>query len=269
MKRTLSTALLCAILVLSCLLTACRAPALKKEDDGGFRNPKTDIVYYPASSNYRANPYGKDPYARIKVNEETEGFQLYEIEDLDPEIYLVSNAFVVYCADGAMLPKLSNFTCDRVGIYDTQVSSNDGNITDLQMIAELKKLHQSEVFIARENITIYGLINEDLTDDWYDLHFMGSGEYKGIYYQLKYIVYSHDIIITEIVEDPDNFVDVYPGVPYELMWETYDNEEYYVAKYNFGKEIMHDEITGNCYRIETSLLPYITPVEDTTTGEAQ
>lgn len=265
MKKTLSTILLCVILTLSCLLSACKAPALEKEDDGGFRNPKTGIVYYPASPNYLAEPSGTDPYARIEVNKETEGFQLFEIKGLDPEKYLVSNAYTVYCAEGEELPTLQDFPCDRVGIYDTQVSSNDGNIIDPLAIAALKELHQSKVFVDRSNITLYIWL-EELTDDWYDLHFMGSGQYKGIYYQLKYLVCSEDIIITEIVEDPNNFVDFYPGIPYELTTEIYDDEEYHVAKYNFGREIMCDVATGNCYKVENSLLAYITPVEDTTTA---
>jgi hypothetical protein len=268
MKKTFSIALLCVILAFSCLLSACKAPKLKKEDDGGFRNPKTDVVYYPASSNYLAKPFGTEPYARIEVNKETEGFQLFEIEGLDPERYLVSNAFTVYCAQGENLPTLQDFPCERVGIYDTQVSSNDGNITDAKAIDALKKLQKSNVFTDRANITLYIML-EGLTDDWYDLHFMGSGEYEGIYYQLKYIVCSDDIIITEIVENPNNFVDFHPGIPYELMWETYGNEQYYVAKYNFGREILCDVATNNCYKIENSLLPYITPAEDADAGQAQ
>ena len=263
MKKIVSIALVCIILATSCLLTACKATALKKEDDGGFRNPKTDIVYYPASSNYRATPYGKDPYARIKVNEKTDGFQLYEIEGLDPETYLVSNAFTVYCAAGSDLPDLADFVCDRVGIYDTQVGSNDGNIIDPLAIAALKELHQSKVFVDRSNITLYIWL-EELTDDWYDLHFMGSGKYQGIYYQLKYIVCSEDIIITETVEDPNNFVDLYPGIPYEVVWD--EEWQCYLAKYNFGREIMCDVATGNSYRVENSLLSYITPVEETTSA---
>ena len=269
MKRTLSTALLCAILVLSCLLTACnKAPALEKEEGSGFRNPKTDIVYYPASPNYSAKPFGAEPYAKIEFGEDSEGFQIYEIEGLDPEVYLVSNVYTVYCAAGATLPTLQNFPCERVGIYDTQVSSNDGNITSADEIAVLKNLHKSEVFIDRANITLY-IMFENLENDWYDLHFMGSGEYEGIYYQLKYLVCSDDIIITEVVEDADNFSDFYPGVPYELMWETYGDEEYYVAKYNFGREILCDVATSNCYRIENSLLPYITPAQDADAGQVQ
>ena len=265
MKKIISIALMCIILATSCLLSSCKATALEKEDDGGFRNPKTDIVYYPASPNYLAKPHGSDAYARIEVSKDGEDFQLYQIEGLDPETYLVSNAFTVYCAAGSELPALADFVCDRVGIYDTQVGSNDGNIIDPLAIAELKELHQSKVFVDRSNITLYIWL-EELTDDWYDLHFMGSGKYQGIYYQLKYLVCSEDIIITEIVEDPNNFVDFYPGIPYELTTEIYDDEEYHVAKYNFGREIMCDVATGNCYKVENSLLAYITPVEDTTTA---
>lgn len=265
----LSVALLCVVLAVWGILAIFKkAPVLEKEDDGGFRNPKTGIVYYPASPNYRTDSAGAEPYAKIEVNKETDGFQLFEIDGLDPEHYLVSNALTIYCAAGSELPTLQNFPCERVGIYDTQVASNDGNITNADAIAALKNLHKSDVFVDRANITLYIML-ENLTDDWYDLHFMGSEEYEGIYYQLKYIVCSADIIITELVEDADNFSDVYPGVPYELMWETYGDEQYYVAKYNFGREILYDETTGNCYKIENSLLSYITPVEDSNSEAAQ
>ena len=129
MNRKIKIALLCAALILSCLLTACRAPALKQDEEGGFRNPKTGITYYPTSPNYYAKPYGEEPYARIKVEGGGENIQLFEIEGVDPELYLVSNGYSVYAAGGAELPTLYDLPCVRVGIYDTQVSSNDGNIT--------------------------------------------------------------------------------------------------------------------------------------------
>ena len=267
MKKILSIVLLCAILSLSCFFTSCKAPALEKEENGAFRNPKTGIVYYPASPNYYAKPTGKDPYARIEVGKGAEDFLLYQIGELDPERYLVSNAYTVYCAEGAELPALYDFPCSRVGIYDTQVASNDGNITEAADISALKELHKNGVFTTLSNVSIY----MDMTTEWYDLHFMGEGTQAEIYYQLKYGVFVEDVLIVELVEDEETFVDLYPGIPYELMWETYGGEQYYVAKYNFGKEILCDVATGNCYKIEVenSLLPYITPSEDANLGDAQ
>lgn len=260
MNKTITTALLCAVLILSCLLSACRAPALKQDEEGGFRNPKTGITYYPTSPNYYAKPYGEEPYARIKVEGGGENIQLFEIEGVDPELYLVSNGYSVYAAGGAELPTLYDLPCVRVGIYDTQVSSNDGNITAAAEIQALKELHKNGTYTSLNNV---GLFMEYSTN-WYDLHFMVEGTGDKIYYQLKYGVFSEDVIITELVEKDaaGNFIDIYPGILYELSWETYDNKEYQVAKYNFGKEILCDVSTGNCYRIEDSLLPYVTPEEE-------
>lgn len=257
MKRKFLVALLCAVLALSCLLTACRAPALKPEEGGGFRNPKTGVSYYPASPNYYAKPFGDEAYARIKMDNGGEDILLYEIEGVDPEQYLTSNGYSVYTAAGAELPKLYDLPCIRVGIYDTQVSSNDGNITDEGDIQALKELHKNGSYTSLNNVGLY--MNSGI--NWYDLHFMVEGTGDKIYYQLKYGVFSEDIIITELVEKDasGNFIDLYPGISYELSWETYDGKEYQVAKYNFGKEILCDVSTGNCYKIETSLLPYVTP----------
>ena len=265
MKRILSIVLLFATLALSCLLASCKAPALEKEDDGAFRNPKTGIAYYPASPNYYAKPEGEDPYARIEVEKGVEDFLLYQIGELDPERYLVSNAYAVYYAEGAELPTLYDFSCSRVGIYDTQVASNDGNITEPTEIAALKALHKNGVFTTLSNVSVY----IDMTTEWYDLHFMGEGAQEGIYYQLKYGVFVEDVLIVELVEDENTFVDLYPGIPYDFMWETYGGEQYYVAKYNFGKEILCDVATGHCYKIENSLLPYITSQADADLGETQ
>ena len=266
MNKKVSIALLCAVLILVCLLSACKAPVLKPEE-GGFRNPKTGISYYPTAPNYYAKPYGEEPYARIRLDNGGEDIFLYEIEGVDPEYYLVSNAYSVYAAEGAELPELYVLPCVRIGIYDTQVSSNDGNITDAQEIHALKELHKSGAYTSLSNVGLYMEFNIN----WYDLHFMGDGAYKGIYYQLKYGVFSEDVIITELVEKDSegNFIDFYPGIPYEISWEIYDGKEYQVVKYNFGKEIMCDVSSGNCYRIENSLLPYVTPDEGANLGETQ
>ena len=257
MKKIVSIALVCAMLVLSCLLSACRAPALKKEENGGFRNPQTDVCYYPAPLNYYAKPSGEEPYARIKLENGGEDVLLYAIEGLDPERYLVSNSYALYCAAGAELPELMDLPCTRVGIYDTQVSSNDGNITDAEEIAALKDLHKNGAYTTLNNVGFY----IDNTTNWYDLHFMGDGAYNGLYYQLKYGVFTEDVIITELVEKDANghYVDLYPGVPYKIEIKAYEGKEYTVAVYNFGKEIMCDMTTGRCYRIESTLIPYITP----------
>lgn len=253
MKRIISTVLLCAVLLFCCACT----PALKKEDNGGFRNPQTNICYYPAPLNYYAKPYGEEPYARIKLDNGGEDVLLYPIEGADPEKYLVSDGYTVYCAAGAELPELSGLSCVRVGIYDTQVSSNDGNVTAEAEIAALKELHATGAFTSLNNVGLY--ITD--TTNWYDLHFFGDGAYKGVYYQLKYGVFDEDVIITELVEKDANghYIDIYPGVPYEITTEVYEGKEYTVAKYNFGKEIMCDMTTGNCYMIEDSLLSYVTP----------
>ena len=259
MKKIVSLALVCAILTLSCLCTSC-TPSLKKEADGSFRNPQTNVTYSPAGLNYYAKPFGEDPYARIKLDNGGDDILLYEIEGIDPERYLVSNGYTVYCAQGAVPPELYDLPCVRVGIYDTQVASNDGNVTNASEIAALKDLHKNGSHTTLNNVGLY--ITE--STDWYDLHFFGDGEYKGIYYQLKYGVFTEDVIITELVERDSNghYVDLYPGVPYVIEQKTYEGKEYTVATYNFGKEIMCDMITGNCYRIENSLLSYITPVEE-------
>ena len=185
---------------------------------------------------------------------------LYQIEDLDPELYLISDSYTLYCAEGTELPELFDLPCTRVGIYDTQVASNDGNITDETSIDALKNLHKNGTFTSLENVSLYA----DNSTSWYDLHFFGDGEYKGIYYQLKYGVFVEDVIITELVEKDANghIINHYPGMTPTIEEEIYGGKTYTVAKYNFGKEIMCDMITGNCYMIESSLLPYITPAGD-------
>ena len=266
MKKTVSTALLCTILILSCLLTGCKTSSLKQEEGGGFRNPQTGVSYYPTAPNYFAKPYGEEPYAKIKIGNGGEDILLYKIENVDPERFLVSNAYSVYAAKGAELPELYDFLCVRVGIYDTQVASNDGNITDAAEILALKELHKNGTYTSLGNLNLY----TESVINWYDLHFMGDGMYQGVYYQLKYGVFSENVIITELVEKDaeGNFIDFYPGIDHEIVWETYDGKEYQVVKYNFGKEILCDVSTGNCYGIENSLLPYVTPQEDASNGDA-
>ena len=55
-------------------------------------------------------------------------------------------------------------------------------------------------------------------------------------------------------------MDLYPGVPYEVVRVEYNGQMYDALEYNFGKEILCDVSSGNCYSIQSSLLSYITPV---------
>lgn len=260
MKRIVSLALACILLFAACILCACKPTALKKDENGGFVNPKTDIAYYPAALNYYAKPFGEDPYARIKLENGGEDVLLYTIEGADPERYLVSNGYTVYCAAGAELPELKDLPCIRVGIYDTQVASNDGNVTDAAEIAALKKLHAEGSATTLSNLSLF----IDDTTEWYDFRFLGDGDYNGVYYQLKYGVFAEDVLITELVERDANgyMIDYYPGVPYEIEQKTFEGREYIVAVYNFGKEIMCDMTSGKCYRLDNSLLSYLDSAEN-------
>lgn len=254
MKKSFQAALLCVVLILACLLTACKEPTLKNED-GGFRNPQTGVSYYPTSPNYFAKPANDTVYARIKVEGGGEDILLYEIDGINPEHYLADTGHSVYAAAGKELPELYDLPCVRVGIYDTQVSSNDGNITDANAILTLKKVPQNEVSVDLNTVRYY----DDENTAWYDLHFFGDGSYSGIYYQLKYGVFTEDVVVLEYVEKDANghFINLYPGIPYEITDEIdEEGRGYQVARYNFGKEILCDWSTGNCYKIEDSLLSY-------------
>ena len=95
-----------------------------------------------------------------------------------------------------------------------------------------------------------------------------------VIFVLMVVAYALTLVIpggmyARIPNENGNMINLYPGIPYELSWEIYDGKEYQVAKYNFGKEIMCDVSTGNCYKIEDSLLPYVTPEVETGNGEAQ
>ena len=252
----LSIALLCVVLAIFCILAFCKTPTLKN-DNGGFLNPQTGVSYTPTSPNYFAKPSGETAYARIKIKGAGEDILLYEIDGIDPEHYLADTGHSVYAAAGKELPELYDLPCTRVGIYDTQVSSNDGNITDAKEILALKELHKSGSYVALNTIGYY---IEQST--WYDLRFMGDGDYNGIYFELKYGVFEEEVIVTEFLEKDANghMIDLYPGVPSEIDKEEYNGQMYDVIRYNFGKEILCDYSTGNCYSIQNSLLSYITPV---------
>ena len=256
MKKSFQAALLCVVLILSCFLTACKEPTLKNED-GGFRNPQTGVSYYPTSPNYFAKPVNDTVYARIEVEGGGEDILLFEIDGIDPEHYLVDAGHSIYAAAGKELPELYDLPCVRVGIYDTQVSSNDGNITDAAAILALKELHKTGSHVALNTIGYY---IENST--WYDLRFMGDGDYKGIYFELKYGVFEEYVIVKEFLEKDanGNMINLYPGIPYELGQEMVDGRLHDVVRYNFGKEILCDRSTGNCYRIDSSLLTYIAPI---------
>ncbi len=250
MKKIISFTLACILLALCCCMTACSTPAMKKEE-GGFRHPKTDVYYRRAPLSYYGRTATDEAYARIKA-ENIDDILLYPIEGVDPDRFLVTEDGTLYYSGEEKLPNLGELPCARVGIYDTQVGSGEGTVTDEASISALKALYNSDVWCAKNDMPF---LWSEYTS--YDLRFFGDGAYEGIYFRLWYLVFTEDVIITVLIEDADTFEDAYPGVPYETMWDTYGDEEYYVAKYNFGREILMDMSSGKCHKMETSLLSYL------------
>jgi hypothetical protein len=257
MKQTMIRVLL-PILCLPMLLTGCkgRTTALVYYPESGkYYNSKNDVVYVQAESYYEAVSLRRDlPFAHIP-NKQTDDEILYQIDGTDPSEMLSNEYFEIFHADGITLPALAEMNVNQIYIGSViEGATMDlavADITDATEIEALISLYQNGPFFHEQVRVVEGEIGAR-----YRLRFM-SAEYPAICYRLSYYEYTEDTLIYEQIESQESFNPTYQGV--EVSYTDHNGKLY--AVYNFGKNIVHDRVTGHCYPAGDMIAKYLLDIQ--------
>ncbi len=229
------------------LFAACNKVPTMKMKDGVYVNQKTKVSYVNAPSYYRANEYVEKAVAKIEPKEQAE-FLLYAITGLDEKQWLCDADFSVYCAVGVTPPELWEMSIHAVYINRTiNASYTVQKIVDTKDIEALINTYQNGTSFSYNDIS-HADVNTKPNPTRYDIVF----EDVSLSYCLIYLQFEEEVLVYELISDPNNFSVTYPGV--EVTTEKYKDE--YYAVYHFGTHIMYDRETGRCYPIGEVLSQY-------------
>lgn len=243
--KTKALHLLLTVLCVSLLLCGCAAPALKVEN-GVYSHPKTEVSYVRAPLCYEAVAIVEnEAVARLKQG--GDDVVLYAIRDTDTAKMIASANYEIFYAKGDRLPELWEMDANRVQVTQTEAVNYAiaviENGADVQALIEL---YQNGVWFSEDEIDV------GLKPVRYDLKF-SSPHYPAFYYTLTYWRFTSDVLVYEVIDDPNNFTPSYAGV--EVTTEE-DGGEYY-AVYNFGREILYNRESGRCYAVGDTVSKYL------------
>lgn len=235
--------LLCAVT----LFSSCGKPPKMEVQNGDYTNKKSGVTYVRASMNYEAVSFVKDKTVARVAQDKLDDIVLYEIENTDPEKMLATENYELFYAKGTALPKLWEMYPTKALITQTgTISFSNATIEDATDLAMLVSLYQNGVSFSKDEIDV------GLKPTRYDLKF-ASAEHPAFYYTLTYWRFTEDVLVYVQIENVNDFEPVYAGIP--VTTEVYEGESY--AVYNFGKEILCDRVTGNCYAVGDTVAKYL------------
>lgn len=244
--KTKGLHILLPLLCLTLLLGSCAAPALKVEN-GVYSHPKTEVSYVRAPLCYEAVAIVENQsVARLKQG--GDDVVLYAIPDTDTAKMIASANYEIFYAQGDYLPELWEMDANRVQVTQTGTMTyaiaTIENGADVQALVEL---YQNGVSFSADEIDV------GLKPTRYDLKF-SSPHYPAFYYTLTYWRFVSDVLVYEVIDDPNDFTPRYAGV---AVTTEEDGGEHY-AVYNFGKEILYNRESGECFAIGNTVSKYLT-----------
>lgn len=244
-KSIFRVAILLAALTL--LLTSCALPALEHRNNGTFYNKKNDVSYLPAPATYKARTLvSGDKIARIPYKE-MDDTVLYAIENADTAKYLTDESYQLYYSSTLTLPEVWEMQVDKINIVSTgSISYSTASITEAQDISEIIAAYQNGVHFSKDEIDVAMIPTR------YDLEF-SSELYPAFYYTLTYWQFATDVLVYELVTDPNDTTPTYEGV--KVTYEDYEGESY--AVYHFGKRFLYNRTTGECYPLGNTVAKYL------------
>ena len=257
MKKTMIRILLVALCLLM-PLTGCknRTTGLTYyPESGNYYNSKNDVTYARAELYYEAVAVLKDqPFAHVP-NKEMGDEVLYQIEGADPSEMLANEYFEIFYANYITLPTLAEMNVNKlyVGsvISGASMDLAVATITNAGDIGAVIALYQSGPFFHEDARVVEGTATAT-----YRLRFM-SADHPAICYRLFYFEYAEDALIYEQIESEEGFEATYKGV--EVSFKEHNGKLY--AVYNFGKNIIYDQVTGNCYAAGDLLAKHISDTQ--------
>lgn len=246
MKRTLLRTLL-LLLLASLLLSSCSKIPELDYSNGSFVNEKSGVSYLAAPLNYKARNYLENGEIAKIPYKKTEDMILYSIDKVDSEKYLTNTESQLFYNSTLKLPALWEMQTEKVNVVTVaEIQHSIVSITEEADIAAIVNAYQNGVHFSHDEISV------ELTPKRYDLEF-ASPLYPAFYYVLTYWSFQSEVLVYEVIESTEGFVPSYEGI--EVSFETFEDETY--AVYHFGKHLVYDRETGECYPIGDAVAKHL------------
>lgn len=250
MKKAIHISFFSIFLVLILLLVSCGQTnelvydkdrnAYVREDDGA--------LFYRASLNYRAVKIDKAEQVGAIAQPKRDDLPLYAICNYAETSYRNSNEWMadedyhIYYAQGVTLPKLWEMDIEEIQIVKrATVSYSMGTVTAKDTIGKVVDSYQNGFSVSYDDTKCnFALVDAESNE----LAFCAS-DYSEIYYILQLHRFEENILLTDRVENPDEFT---PAIDRPYTLEEYGEDTY--VRYNLGKNFVFDLTTGLYYPVD-------------------
>lgn len=233
--------LLLLLLSLCLLFSSCASLAWVEPTENGFVHSKSGIRYAYAPTGYAASALEDAPVAETR-GELMGTVKLYPVRGLSEEKFLCSFEGMLLCSGDVSLPTFDKLRVSSIGIYRMSDGVCVANTAKKETVDQVRFNFLEGACFERN------LISASLGGQSYELRFEADGEYAGLCYVLRYLVFQRDVLIYESVEDIESFESSYEGVPVRIVEPTdadgTGGQTY--AEYNFGKMLLWDPYRGVC-----------------------
>lgn len=225
-----------AVCLLTLALPACAEKGTPLSwKDGAFRSADGKLAYLEAPSTFWALSALTDRTVARISRTGMEDIPLYEIDGLDPALYLADRNLTLYVAEGVGLPTVSGMSPTQATLYNyTESRVNRTPVAVLEIreqVADLAARFDSGAKIPSEKIT------QELYNRM-EVLFL-SDSFPGIGRMLEYRMYSEDVTVYEPLNPDGTAPDTYPGLTAQI--ETVAGEE--VAVWHLGMKFLYDRDT--------------------------
>ncbi len=188
------TALVCLTLALATLLCSCGNRLVKIVAEAGdlYSNAKTGAIYQVLSPSYEPSARGEE-YGCLELSGVE--FILHEIPGLDPSEWLCSAYGDVYCSSSYDIADFADwdidalFVCTNTAVVVAELTLRESEQLDGTLCQELFSLLQT-AYTSGPDVYYPSYATASRT---YTLRF-ATDEYPGLYYSLKLIEYTENIV---------------------------------------------------------------------------
>jgi len=245
-KRNLFRMLVLLMTAVLLLASCAKLPELDYTN-GAFVNEKSGVSYLAAPMTYKARNHVENGEIAKIPHTKTEDMILYSIEKIDPEKYLSNDEGQLFYNSTLTLPALWEMGVEQINVVSSAtVQYSIVSVTDANDVASIVSAYQSGVHFPSDEISL------ELTPKRYDLEFESS-TYPAFYYTLTYWSFPTEVLVYEVIESQESFSSSYNGI--EVTFESFEDELY--AVYHFGKTLLYDRLTGECYPIGDAVAKHL------------
>ena len=195
-KKIVLLAVVVAIMACSVFSVSCKTQL--KYENGIFYCSKTKVTYKELDFQYLPVSISKEKYGEL--NENGTVTDIFSIENISPEKWLATADGRVFCALGEKVPTLDEMAVNKILICKegTELTISIAEITSPESISTIVgslagnvKVDYPERGEAAELMTLR----------------FSSSEYPWLYYNVSYVEFEKDVIITDYVSDYSTYVE--------------------------------------------------------------